>query len=472
MAHHEFWRDEVRALSIAIKSKGYLGLPAALKDEGHPLGWYVLLKFLWQIFHQTWVLPALSLAFATGIAWLMLFRSPFPLWLSALLIFGSFGLYEYGINCRNYGIAGFLFLLFAHVRSRYPTRLLLQCLLLALATQCNVYAAMIACILTAWMLWEAALAGKSEILRALLPAALVAASFLLTVWVTLPSDKSLVIGHNYRNPDALLNIWQPGRGFHDLLNLPLENDIMITSFALWISLLLFLPRPRSILILFLGLLAVAGFGLYFRPNFLQHQGMWVYMYLALAWIHWPAIAAGLREKTTRGLLSGAGIAVFSLILIAQLFHCYTDYRKDLRESKSESGKLALWLKEQRVKTTDILMAEPDYILESLMYYRNGPYWLPRERTFGWNSHFTKDNAQKLTLIQMLDDADTFQMTQTKTWIILNRHYRQPGSFRFSYDKEFKVDPSGLARLQRDYILRDSFVKNWWNEEVYFIYEPK
>src|SRR5215470_15802152 len=47
---HEFWRDEVRALSIAIDARSLAGLPALLQDEGHPVLWYAM---LWAAYHST-----------------------------------------------------------------------------------------------------------------------------------------------------------------------------------------------------------------------------------------------------------------------------------------------------------------------------------------------------------------------------------------------------------------------------------
>ena len=89
MLHHEIWRDEMRAMSIVIQTPSFFQLPNYLINEGHPIIWYFLLKVGYFIFHSTYVLPVLSILFAAGIAWLLLFRSPFPLIFSALIIFGN-----------------------------------------------------------------------------------------------------------------------------------------------------------------------------------------------------------------------------------------------------------------------------------------------------------------------------------------------------------------------------------------------
>ena len=44
IVNHVYWRDEVRPLSIALSSDSFLDLFANLKNEGHPILWYFLLK--------------------------------------------------------------------------------------------------------------------------------------------------------------------------------------------------------------------------------------------------------------------------------------------------------------------------------------------------------------------------------------------------------------------------------------------
>src|SRR5690348_347110 len=40
---HEFWRDEVRALSLVTEASSLIDLWHSLQDEGHPILWYLLL---------------------------------------------------------------------------------------------------------------------------------------------------------------------------------------------------------------------------------------------------------------------------------------------------------------------------------------------------------------------------------------------------------------------------------------------
>src|SRR5262245_6523773 len=82
--HHEFWRDEVRALSLALDADGLLSIPATIHGEGHPALWYLLLRASYDIFGTKVVLPLLNLFIAAAAVVIFLWRAPFSLWWKAL----------------------------------------------------------------------------------------------------------------------------------------------------------------------------------------------------------------------------------------------------------------------------------------------------------------------------------------------------------------------------------------------------
>lgn len=104
--HHEFWRDEVNLLTIAIKPDSMFGLFAEIKDVGHPLTWYLLLRFVHNIVQSPVALPIASMAVALGGVLAFVALSPFANWQKILFIFGVFPLYQYSVMARgNYGLA-------------------------------------------------------------------------------------------------------------------------------------------------------------------------------------------------------------------------------------------------------------------------------------------------------------------------------------------------------------------------------
>src|SRR5579863_1095241 len=152
-SRHVLWRDEVRALSFALASDNWIGMLRHLHGEGHPALWYILLRAAYDPVGVPQVLPAMSLAMAALTAGLLVFRSPFPWLLVALILAGHAFVYEYSVMARNYGLGALLiFALAAFFRERRDHGVGLG-ILLALAANTNAIAAAIAvAFLTYWLL--------------------------------------------------------------------------------------------------------------------------------------------------------------------------------------------------------------------------------------------------------------------------------------------------------------------------------
>jgi hypothetical protein len=112
-ARHEYWRDEVRAWSLARAAQSPLDLFHLIRYEGHPILWYLILYLGHSIVDSPLVLPIASIAIACAAVVLFMLRSPFPLWLKALFLFSGLPLYEYSVMARNYGISMLLLFLTA-----------------------------------------------------------------------------------------------------------------------------------------------------------------------------------------------------------------------------------------------------------------------------------------------------------------------------------------------------------------------
>ena len=147
--NHEYWRDEVRAWSLARQAASPFELPALVRYEGHPLLWYLLLFIGSSIVDSPLILPVTSTLVGLAAVTVFLWRSPFALWVKVLFIFGALPFYEYAVVARNYGVS--MLLLFAAAacyRERF-TRPLRLALVLALLANTNVHSAMVTGLLTA-----------------------------------------------------------------------------------------------------------------------------------------------------------------------------------------------------------------------------------------------------------------------------------------------------------------------------------
>ena len=138
---HEFWRDEVRALTLARAAESPLDLYGLVQYQGHPVLWYLLLYLGTSIADTPRVLPITSVVIAFAAVALFMIAAPFPLWFRCAFIFGALPLYEYSVMARNYGISMLLLFVAAVLyrkRGQHPIRL---ALVLALLANTNVHSA-------------------------------------------------------------------------------------------------------------------------------------------------------------------------------------------------------------------------------------------------------------------------------------------------------------------------------------------
>ncbi len=106
--HHEMWRDEYHSLQIARSSKTFWQLFNNVRFEGHPILWYALLKFL-PLKYDLIGIQILNYILLELAVFVLIFRSPFNLFIVILTVFSYLFLYEYGVFARNYAV-GLLFL--------------------------------------------------------------------------------------------------------------------------------------------------------------------------------------------------------------------------------------------------------------------------------------------------------------------------------------------------------------------------
>lgn len=140
---HEPWRDETQAWLIARAAASPLQLLSLSRYEGHPVLWHLC---LWPLTRLGG--PALMQGFAVlvGAAVVFVFAcfAPFARSLKTLLAFGQIALFEWGVIARSYGL-GVLLLFGATVLVvRRERHVVAASVLLALAAQTSVHAAIVA----------------------------------------------------------------------------------------------------------------------------------------------------------------------------------------------------------------------------------------------------------------------------------------------------------------------------------------
>ncbi|MFZ1693085.1 MAG: hypothetical protein WAT74_07825 [Flavobacteriales bacterium] len=105
LSKHELWGDEIHSWNIARSSTGLLDLLNNSRFEGHPPLWYAVLFTITRFTHDPEYMKAVQAVFAMAAVFIVLFASPFPVVIRALIPFGYYFAFEYGAFSRNYAIA-------------------------------------------------------------------------------------------------------------------------------------------------------------------------------------------------------------------------------------------------------------------------------------------------------------------------------------------------------------------------------
>ncbi len=111
--YHVFWRDEVRAFSLALAGSDVVGMGGAVHGEGHPLLWYLLLRAAHGLAPVREALPAVALCVGIAGAAFFTWRAPFRPLIVVAVLFSGWMTFEYTVMARNYGISMLLMFVIA-----------------------------------------------------------------------------------------------------------------------------------------------------------------------------------------------------------------------------------------------------------------------------------------------------------------------------------------------------------------------
>ncbi len=377
MSTHVMWRDEWSAWLIVRDSDGLAELFRNLRYEGHPSLYYLLLYGAKPFASGALALHAVQAALACASVAMLLWASPFTLVERALLPFGTYTLYEYGIKSRGYVLGMLLLWLLCALwrRRRSPVAIGLT---LALLANVHILFAILACAAFA------AIVGRELLLRVrdhgkprpplwqdalgalLFGAGLVAA--LATAWPA--PDAAFVRAMTPYGPErALGGLFAVGAfagGVHPLFVLP--------GLLILLAALASLRRDAEALAFF----ALSAFGLLlffqavYYPN-IQHGGALFAALIAAAWLARPPLATW----TGTALL---GPRLLFPVLIAQAAIGLTLYRKEFSQPYSNSRAVADYIRAHGWEGQEIAALADDKAVPVLGYLDAASfYFVPGHR---------------------------------------------------------------------------------------------
>jgi hypothetical protein len=461
--NHEYWRDEVRAWSLARRATSPLDLHALVRHEGHPVLWYLLLAIGTAIVDSPLVLPVTSALVALAAVVLFVWRSPFALGVKALFIFGALPFYVYAVVARNYGVS--MLLLFAAAacyRARF-TRPLPLAIVLALLANTNVHSAALAGVLTGLWGWDLIRWPESRMRERwgafVASGVIIGMGFALCVAFVWPPPDSVVVSRAVTAPQllgaAVSVALHPGKVFAELT--PAFVPPWLTSAILLLALAGLAGRPRLALTGFVAMVALGALFIAVYPGSFRHQGLLLVFLVVLYWFALDSardLAEPRRWLQSVGLYGGMGA-----LLLSALVHTRYFATQELRRPMSSSKVLAAFLEHSGYRDA-IIVAEPDYYAESLAFYVPNRIYFPRERRFGTTVMWTTASQARLSLSELIDAAQEVAKRERREVLILLGHrevYRHPsGAVRFPYSKVFSWTDEERQRLAASTLLVADF----------------
>jgi len=435
------WRDEVRALSLALNGNDLMAMLQGVHGEGHPALWYLLLRAAYAVVGRPEVLPALALVVAVAAALLLVLKSPFPWPMIGLILLGHFFLFEYSVMARNYGIAMLVLFAVATYYPAYRSSGIALGVLLFLLANCNVFSAILTgAFLLFWLVdilpgtefrWSRSL--RHFTLNAVIAGAGVTVCA-LTIFPTF-NDASVPDWSGGLSLKTLAAaVLNPAVRFEKLLyppnvlqghwRLPLETAGSLLLFGSTLGLV---GRPGaflaalSALIAFSVFFAIVGVG----PGYPRHAMMWLAFLISLYWICWDtsnSIGVGSPEprRDALSIVATLGFVLFIILLGLQAVRGVRDVQHAMFGDIpfSRSADFAAFLARRPDLKDAILIADPDYLLEPLPYYLDNKTYLMRQQRYGNVVAYTKKARLNLGLDDVLQNGRTLHDTTGKPVVIL------------------------------------------------------
>lgn len=448
VSRHVMWADEVRALSIALQGDNVIEMLRSLQGEGHPAIWYLLLRGAYAIVPVNEVLPAVAWLAAFAAMLILVLKSPFRLGTIALIMFGAFGLFEFTVTARNYGIAMLLLFAIAWLYPRHRYSGVVIGVLLALLCNTNVHAAFFAAgLLGFWLIEITSEEGvrwtrKHRVFALNAAVATIGAALcFIAVYppaqdavVRLPSD-GITFG------SILHAISSPAELFVSLLPPQFGDQPLATALltVLLLGALLGLARsPGAIIAAATAMIAVQLFMQLVYLGSYRHTALFLVYLVTLYWLvgegrggQWPA-----RTAIRLGRIAKVSAVSLTALLVLQLPLSLILLRQEAAGvPDSRSYDLSMLIYEQGLTESPII-ANADVILEPIPYYAPNPLWLLRENKFGKVVRFSRDNRDQLDLNVLLEEADKLNRALGKPVIILMQYRLEPGSAHPTIEEGF------------------------------------
>lgn len=450
---HVFWRDEVRAFSLALSAADYGEMLRNIHGEGHPALWYLILRGAHDLVPYREVLPVAGLVIGLAAMAIFTFRSPFRMWVIALGLFSLFGAFEYVVVARNYGIAVLLMFALAALYPRIKNSVWLG-VLLAVLCNTNVPSCMLAAAFLAFRFVEMVTdIGKPTSREWLIFAvnaalSLIGAGFCFAL--VYPPFNGGAVSLNYGQIGVATVPAALGDGGKGFSNLVLNAQGWIPPLLLWCSCLAFIRKPAALFASLVALFALKLFFFFVYPSAYRHEALFVIFLLALHWMSAEGAGGSWTRRLWMNPIASVGMAAFLLVLVAQTLDLAKPlYLQAKGVPYSRSADVAELLRRPELSGA-IVLADPDLMLESLPYYVNNPLWFVREKSFAKLFMRSREDRRQISLDTIIGDAARLHGQSGRPVVILLRSNLDQvpiGSHLSLYQDTTTVTPDALERFR-------------------------
>jgi hypothetical protein len=411
---HVFWRDEVRAFSLALSGSNYVEMLRAVHGEGHPALWYLILRSAHDLFPYREVLPIAGAVIGIAAMALVVFFSPFRTIIVAAIIFSVFGAFEFVAMARNYGISALVMFVLATLYQRVRDSLWFG-LILAVLCNTNVPSCLLAAAFLFFrfveMLTDAAGHTRRDWLVFGGNAVLAAFGAYLCFITVYPTFNDQAVSRNLDHfgvakvISALIDSeWGFAHLAFDFLPAPFKA-IPLNAILLAVSCLGLIRRPAALAASIAALIAFKLFFYFVYFSSYRHEILYFIFLLSLYWMVANGAGGTWRHRQWHDRAQFIGTGVFLALLLVQTGRVLNPVHMQFEGiPDSRAADVAMLLKRPELSRA-IVMGDPDTMLEPLPYYVDNPIWLLRQRRFGHVVPLSTKGRHELSMGDVLSDAD-------------------------------------------------------------------
>ena len=445
ISNHVLWRDEVRALSIALNGDNLIAMLDGLRGEGHPALWYIMLRLTYDLVGRVEVLQGLAFLAAILAVAMLIWRSPFPLALIIIILTGHLFLSEYAVIARNYGISALLLFAIADRYATHRARGYVLGSLLFLLANTNVIAALIVCafLLFWWLdvISETGLRWSAQLSTLLLNAIVATAGLAICAITILPTynDAAVIDMPAESLAEAALGavVHPGGTSLGSLFGylVPVAGSLI-----LFISTLGLIGRLSAFVAAIVSLIACALILETAARGDYRHAAVWLSFLIALYWISWKDVAQPFPGW--RGWLTLLGRLAFVLLLGVQSIKSGKELARLTDAPRSRSADFARLIESRPDLANAVILAEPEYMAEALPYYLSNSIYHIREHRYAVVSRFSRSGQLDTDLGETLRVGRSLRERSGKPVVIVLAHRlekMQPGQVvREGYNWTFRA----------------------------------